>query len=126
VPSTPSRQESKTSRQEFEKTKKKNLKTKMPICLKVHKTQEREVISLCDQDLIGKKFEQDELQLDIKKGFYKGKIFSYQELLKIMEKARNINAVGKESVSFLLKNNLIKISQIRKIQGVPIANIFML
>ncbi len=33
----------------------------------------REVVALCDKEILGKQFEQGNMQLDVKENFYKGK-----------------------------------------------------
>jgi hypothetical protein len=42
------------------------------ISIKIHKTY-RDVIAICDSDLIGKIFEEDKFQLNVKENFFKGK-----------------------------------------------------
>ena len=37
--------------------------------VKIHKSY-RNVVAVCDSDLIGKKFEEDKFQLDLKESFY--------------------------------------------------------
>ena len=43
----------------------------MKILIKIHMSY-RNVIAVCDEDLLGKKFEDEKRQLDIKEGFFKG------------------------------------------------------
>jgi hypothetical protein len=41
---------------------------------KIHKTFDgRNVLAVCDSDLLGKKFEEKDLQIDLNSDFYKGK-----------------------------------------------------
>ncbi len=52
---------------------------------KIHETEERKIISLCDEDLIGKKFETKDLQLDVSEFFYKGENLDEKKVLEEIE-----------------------------------------
>jgi hypothetical protein len=89
------------------------------IC-KLHKTLEGQIIiALCDSELLGKKFTQDELQLDLTSDFYKGEKKTEQETLNLIKEAYIINAVGKTCIEFLLKNKLIEQQNIITIDNIP-------
>jgi uncharacterized protein len=83
----------------------------------------RDVIAICDSELLGKKFEQGRFQLNIKESFFKGEKFSEEEVRKIMRNRvredATFNIVGKKSVNLALKENLIIKKGIKKIQGIP-------
>ena len=92
------------------------------ICLKIHADAidpSRIIISICDSDLIGKKFEQGKKQLNITERFYKGEIKTEDEITEILKNASNINIVGKKSISLALKLKMIGKENIIKIQGIP-------
>ena len=89
------------------------------ILVKIHKTQFRDVVAVCDSDLIGKKFEQDDLQLNITERFYKGKPVDEDELVRILRDAEILNIVGKESISIALKAGVISKQNIITIAGIP-------
>lgn len=92
------------------------------ICLKIHVDiidQTKCIISICDKDLIGKKFEEGKKQLNITERFYKGEIKTEEEITDILKNASNINIVGKESIALALKLKIIDKKEIIKIQGVP-------
>ncbi len=94
--------------------------------LKIHERQNRKIVAVCDEDLIGKTFEEKDLQLKISEYFYKGSILSEQEIINILKDATNINLVGKKTIEVALKNNIISNDHIIKIQGVPHAQVFSL
>jgi uncharacterized protein len=87
--------------------------------VKIHKTGERKIISLCDDNLVGEKVEDEDLQLDISEYFYKGKKMKEIEILEELKSAHSLNVVGKESVRFALKHNLITEQNIVKIKNIP-------
>lgn len=87
--------------------------------LKFHHSGESVVVALCDKDLVGKKFEDKKLQLDITERFYKGEEKPEQEIIEILKEAANINIVGKKSIKLALKAGVIEKENIIKIKGIP-------
>lgn len=89
----------------------------------------RTVITICDTDILGKKFEQGRFQLDIRENFYKGEEISEKKLLPLIKdyakEDATFNIVGKDSVNAALKAGIISQEGIRKIQGIPYAMILM-
>ncbi len=102
--------------------------------IKIHKTY-RNVVAICDSDLIGKKFVSQErtdlgnFQLDIKESFYKGEEKTKQEIISIMRNMSRedstFNIVGEESVNCALEAGIISKDGIKKIQGVVFALVLM-
>lgn len=89
----------------------------------------RDVVAICDKNLLGKKFEEGKFQLDVKESFYKGKETSEEETIrtiKDMSKEDSIfNIVGEEAVNAALKAEIISKEGIQKIQGVPFALVLL-
>jgi len=92
--------------------------------IKLHKSY-RDVVSICDSELLGKKFEQGNLQLDLTGEFFKGEEKNEQETLEIMKDAStedaSFNLVGKKATELALKVGIISKQGIKKVQGVPFA-----
>ncbi len=90
--------------------------------VKIHEAY-RKIIAICDSELLGKKFEQDNLQIDIKDGFYKGKELKEEQVLEIIEESKKedacFNIVGRESISVALKAEIINEKNIITIQNIP-------
>jgi len=82
----------------------------------------REVLAACDEDLIGKKFEDRGLILDIKESFYRGEIVSGEELSEMLTDYNNINLVGEQTIKIAKRNKLV--NKIGRVKGVPYAIIF--
>lgn len=90
--------------------------------VKIHKSY-REVVAICDSDLIGKTFEENNFQLEIKESFYKGEEVDEEKLVNkiqnlVIEDA-TFNIVGKKSIEIALKIKLITPESVKKIQGIP-------
>lgn len=92
--------------------------------LKIHKSY-RDVIAICDSDLIGKKFEENNFQLDLKENFYKGNKLSEGEIIKTIKsfsrEDATFNIVGEKSISSAIKAGIISQEGIKTIQGIPYA-----
>ena len=89
------------------------------ILIKVHKTKFRDVVALCDSNLIGKKFEENDLQLEITERFYKGKPIDEEDLLPILRDAEILNIVGEESINAAVKAGVVYKENIIRIKGIP-------
>jgi len=89
--------------------------------VKIHSTPNGKMLAICDSELLGKTFEEDEKQLDLSSNFYKGEEKNPEETEKLLRGCYIVNAVGKESVELLVKNNLIKKENVGVVSGVPYA-----
>ena len=89
----------------------------------------RDVVAICDSDLIGKKFESGKFQLDVKESFYKGEEVDEEELNRIIKKMSaedaTFNIVGEKSINVALKTGIVVEEGIREIQGVPFALVLL-
>ena len=96
--------------------------------VKIHETY-RKTIAICDDELFGKKLEEGEKQLNLTGKFFDGEPTDLEELeeivrLGIVEDA-TFYIVGKESINFFKKHNLITEEGITTIEGIPIALILL-
>ena len=67
--------------------------------VKVHKNTEGQILlAICDDDLIGKKFEEGNLQLDLSSDFYKGEEKSEDEIMDLAFYPKNLD---KTSIMFM-------------------------
>lgn len=94
------------------------------ISIKIHQSY-RNVVALCDVNLIGKKFEEGKRQLDCRESFYKGKEHEKKEAINIikhqaMEDA-TFNIVGKESIEAAIEAGIIGSRNVGKIHNIPFA-----
>ena len=89
----------------------------------------RDIVAICDSELLGKKFEEGIFQLDIKESFFGGGELEEEAAIKIMEEmSKNdatFNIVGKNSVDAALKAGIITEEGIRQIQGIPFALVLL-
>lgn len=89
----------------------------------------RDTITICDQELLGKYFEEGEFQLDIKESFYNGEKKVEEEIIKIMQDMKKedatFNIVGEKSIQTAIKAELISENNIKTIQDIPFSLVLM-
>ena len=77
------------------------------------------LIGACDEKLLGKKFKEGKIQIEVTRDFYDGERIDSKTLEKYLEKATIANLVGEETIKCALKINLIAPNCIIKINGIP-------
>ena len=96
------------------------------ILVKIHEDRGREVIAVCDSDLIGKGFNEGKLHIEITENFFKGKEMQKDILIKMLKSCSNLNIVGKESIKLALEAKVIEKESVIKIKGIPISMVVAL
>jgi len=96
--------------------------------VKIHSSYRR-IVAICDNELLGKKFEEGKKAIEIKESFFKGDEKTEQEIIKIIEDSTGedatFNIIGKNSVNVAIKSGLIQPEGIITIQGIPIALVLL-
>ena len=96
----------------------------MTIAIKVYKSY-RTVVTACDSELLGKKFEEGIKQLDVRENFYKGEEVSEDEAIKVMEfqlrEDATYNIIGEKAINAAMKAGAITEEAVGKIAGIPFA-----
>ena len=85
----------------------------------------RDIVVICDSNLIGKQFSEGKFQLNITEEFFKGEEKTKQETAEIMKtmakEDASFNIVGKESTKTALESGIINKEGIKTIRDVPFA-----
>ena len=96
--------------------------------IKIIKTY-RDVIAVCDANLLGKKFEEGKFQLDVKESFFKGEKTYEEEAVSIMKQMSvedsTFNIIGEKSVNAAVKEGILSKQEVNEIQGIPFALILI-
>lgn len=83
----------------------------------------RDVVAVCDSDLIGKTFYNGEAQLDVKESFYKGEEVSTEKAIETMKfmalEDATFNIVGEEAVKAAKEAGIISEEDVNRIQNIP-------
>ena len=96
--------------------------------VKIHESY-RKVVAICDAELLGKKFEEGLMQIEIKEQFYAGEKKTEAEVLRIIcdfaAEDATFNIVGEKAVRTALKAGVIENSGVIKILGIPHALVLL-
>jgi len=87
--------------------------------VKVHHKNKQTIVAVCDNDLLGKKFEEDGKQLDLTVDFYKGEEMTELETGDLIRNSDYVNLVGKKSVELGIEEGVIEKEHIIVIKGIP-------
>lgn len=87
--------------------------------VKIHKADGKTVIALCDKELIGKKFQEGNKQLDLSGEFYNGEDKDPIEVGDLIRNADIVNIVGERSIKLALEEGVIDQEHIIEIEGIP-------
>jgi len=96
--------------------------------VKIHPSY-RYVVSICDSDLLGKKFEDDKKQIDLTGNFFHGDEKNEEETAEIIQDMNLEDAtftiVGKKSCEVALKIGLIEEAGIIYVSDIPVALVLL-
>jgi len=87
--------------------------------IKVNQSQGRKVVAICDENILGKVFTQDDMQLDLTSTFYHGKKASVEQTIEVMNAADDLNLVGKKTITLAIKQKIISEGNVRIIAKIP-------
>ena len=94
------------------------------LTIKIH-TSYRNVVALADLDLVGKKFEQDKRQLDIRENFYKDKEISQEEAIQLLQQQADqdstFNIVGPKAIETAKQAGVISEANTCTVDNIPFA-----
>ena len=82
---------------------------------------ERTTLAVCDEDLLGKVFEEGDAILDLKtyRSFYDGESVTEAEAIELIKAAKSMNIVGKKSIAAARKAIGVSEKSVKKIGEVP-------
>lgn len=72
------------------------------------------LLAICDENILGKTFGNDEVEITIT-DFYKGKKCDAAAAIKLAKNATIINAVGKDIINILIEKKFVDASSVLKI-----------
>lgn len=87
--------------------------------VKIHDRKEGSIISVVDKELMGNKFEEGDLQLDLSSAFYKGNEMTPDEVGDLVRNAYGVNLVGEKAIKIAIEEGIIVESVVKRISGIP-------
>ena len=83
------------------------------------------LLVVTDSEIIGKKFEDGRLQLDLTKKFYQGDVMTKEEIKRWIQKSRYLHLTGKHSVAIGIEINLVDPKKIIYVKNIPHAEVLI-
>ncbi len=96
------------------------------VLVKLHKKEGKILAAICDSDLLGKRFEEGNLQLDLTGDFYAGDERSDTEAGDLIRNADYVNLIGKKSIKLGIEEGVIDQQNVKLVKGVPHAQAIIL
>ncbi len=93
------------------------------IWIKVYDTQGEVILAACDDKLLGRSFEEGELQLIVSETFYGGEKVSHELFIEQLKSATIVNLVGEDVVRIASELGMVDENGVIEIDGVPHAQI---
>lgn len=87
--------------------------------VKVHEQQGKVLVAVCDSELLGKTFSEDDQQIDLTSNFYKGEEKSEEEIGDLLRNADAVNLVGTKSINIGIREGIIDEEHIARIENIP-------
>ena len=82
------------------------------------------LVSICDEELIGKTVTEGRLKMHISPDFFYGEIVDGEEALRLMKVCSMVNLAGRRTVSLAITNKLGAKEAVRQIEEVPFLMIY--
>ena len=83
------------------------------------------VLIITDSNIRGKKFENETLQLDLSKEFYKGTEMTKEEIAKKINKSYILHLTGENTINLIRELKVVNEIKIITIEKVPHAEIYL-
>jgi len=96
----------------------------MQFSVKITDYQKNLMLNICDIDILGKTIVQDQLTMNISKGYYGEKIIDYEEAKSLLQKASIINMAGKNTVSLSIELGVGSENGVKTVGDVPFLIVF--
>lgn len=101
------------------------------VYVKIHVTTDvsqdfNEVVAICDEDLLGKEFQEGDVVLHVNEEFFKGFLATLDEAIHHARNASIAVFVGEVAVSKAVKEGLVHPDAILRVSGVPYAQVVRL
>ena len=87
--------------------------------VKVHQADNGTVVAVCDSELVGKKFSENEADLDLTGDFFSGDEMDEDHAGDLLRNCYTFNIVGEKSIKLGLKEEVITQEDVKLISGIP-------
>lgn len=93
---------------------------------KVHESQKSRIVAVCDEELIGKVLQDEDIYLDLNKyrSFYVGEKGTEETVKEALKKFNSANIIGKNSVKVIIEMGLANKDEVRYIKRIPYIQLY--
>lgn len=99
---------------------------KIRIYLKVYNKGNEILVAACDEEILGKRFSEGKVQLDVSREFYFGELRDINELSNALDNATIANLAGNNTVNFAIEQGSIDKENVLEIAGIKHAQIIII
>lgn len=99
---------------------------KMRVSLNIIRQNGYVFVNICEPELLGKKFKEGEINLEVNREFYEGQEVSLDYAFSFIDEASVVSMVGNKIVEEAIKRGLIKEEGVITVQGVKFAQLYNL
>jgi len=89
------------------------------ISIKIYRRRNDVIIGACDENLLGKRFEEGKFQIEVTKEFYGGERIDVETFKRYLLEATIANLVGKITIKCAIDAGIIDPDCVIKIGGIP-------
>ncbi|HOK57718.1 MAG TPA: DUF424 family protein [Methanothrix sp.] len=93
----------------------------MSMCLRTYTIGREVLVAVCDSELLGQRFTENELQLEVSASFFGQELASAAMLERALEEATMANFVGERAVAWAIAFEYVDRENVLHIDGVPCA-----
>ncbi|HEQ78367.1 MAG TPA: DUF424 family protein [Euryarchaeota archaeon] len=90
----------------------------MKFYMKIYRVEREVIVAVCDEELHGRIFEEDEVRLEISKDFYGNELFSELEIVSALRGATIANLSGEKAVAIGIREGFIDRNIVLKVSGI--------
>ena len=91
----------------------------------VHHANEKKILVITDKEIVGKKFVEGRLQLDLTSDFYKGEQVAEDKIKQMMRGVYIVHMVGERSVQLGIDEGFVDEHTVKKVKGIPHAEVLL-
>ena len=103
-----------------------NEESKEKMYLKAYKSGKETLIAVCDCEILGKRFEEGPLHIDVCADFFGNEMATPEEVERSLSNATIANFVGQFAVDFAIKRGYVDRENVLVIDGVPCAQMVLM
>ncbi len=89
------------------------------VYMRVIEVRGERIVAICDEDLLGKRFEENGVVLHVAESFYRGMLVPLSIAMKEAKTATILNLVGESTINAAIREGLVHPEAVIRVKGVP-------